>query len=132
MSSYVFHDASGRVTKCMSCRATTAALNLRDGETCIERAWVDGATQYIVDGEPVPRPPNPAAINKTQLDADGADEAVLTGIPIGSTVDILGPVTSSTQVDDGDLEITVDVPGVYRITVQSFPELDKEFTLVAT
>lgn len=93
---------------------------------------VDGETHYIVDGEPIPRPAQATAIDKTEVMADGADVVTITGIPSGATLSVSGPVTvSPQQVDDGAAELAFDVPGDYTVRVECFPWLPWESAIHA-
>jgi len=78
----------------------------------------------------VPRPDNLSTLDKTTVAADGTDLATISGIPAGSVVRITGQPEQT--ITDGVLELTFDTPGTYKIRIQSFPEKDTEFTIVAT
>ena len=72
--------------------------------------------KYVVNGALMLRPENTAELVGTTL----------TGLPSGTTIvinNVLYPCADSMA------ELEFDQPGVYHITVQSFPHLDKTFTM---
>lgn len=64
-------------------------------------------------------------VDKKTILANGSEVATISKIPKGSRVTILGAgAYVETTIDDGTLEITVDVAGEYLITINSFPYLE--------
>lgn len=76
-----------------------------------------------------PRPPLPVVANKSQIQADGVDELVLSGVPVGSSV--IWPDGEEGVVNDGEVALSVDLAGSYVIKIVSFPYLTEEFTVEA-
>jgi hypothetical protein len=62
--------------------------------------------------------PELGELSKTTIDADGVDEAVITGLPKPCTVTIDG---EATEVTDGELAFTADTPGQYELVIDQFP-----------
>lgn len=90
-----------------------------------ESKYVDVETLEVLE-----RPDSPATIDKTEFSADGVDSVSISSIPAGATVRITGH--GEWQVDDGTFEFSTDTPGLYLMTVDSFPEKKKEFTINAS
>lgn len=72
---------------------------------------------YFFDGEPVKRPVNPSTLNKSRI----------SNVPPNSIVRIDGDVYEAG--DGGDIELVFNQRGIYKVVVESFPYLDKEFTI---
>lgn len=97
----------------------------------------DGTTRavhYVSSGVATARPANPATIDTTAIQANGTDEATISGIESGATVTVTDANGQTAYVvTDGALEVTADEPGTIRIDVQGvFPTLDKSFTVTAS
>lgn len=90
-----------------------------------ENVWIgeaDSLTQYIVDGQLVPRPPLPVAMACNTVRANGVDEVVFASVPSGTLVRALGPaeMTGTTEID-GDVTMTFALAGRYEIMMDNFP-----------
>lgn len=70
-----------------------------------------------------------ATWNKTAIDADGVDEAVLSTLPNPTTVVV---DTTKFTVTDGSFELSAEDPGDYRVLVDSYKHHREEFTISAT
>lgn len=85
-----------------------------------ELPWVEGAwdrlTHYVLDGEAVERPANPAVLT----------DLTLTNLPVPCKI-----VINGTEYDCNDSQIDLDLPMIneYLITVVAFPYLDAEFEI---
>lgn len=84
----------------------------------------DAETQYVVDGVIVERPTSQAIENKSHINADGADQYVVSNINPESEIRLLGPVTDLWIEQSSTVNLTVNVPGIYRIIVNQFPMQD--------
>ncbi|WP_435657953.1 hypothetical protein [Brucella pituitosa] len=71
---------------------------------------------YVLDGSLTERPK--ASISSLEIQANGADSAVITGIPEGVSVSI---DDEQYEVSGGSLEFTTDDPGTYRIAIDAWP-----------
>lgn len=91
----------------------------------------DPKTQYVnlTSEEVENRPPLSLVANKTTINADGLDEWIITGVPIGASV--TWPDGVVTTVDDGEIVFTVDVVGTYKFIVNAFPYLVEEVSVEA-
>lgn len=81
----------------------------------VEGAW-DGATHYVLNGEAVERPVNPATLTNQTL----------TNLPVPCKIIING-----TEYDCDDTVVDLDLPMIneYLISVVAFPYLDAEFEI---
>ena len=86
------------------------------------------AEYFVKANAPTLRPDMEPAISKTEVLADGEDEVLITNLPIPTTVNVKGQIT---EVDDGELVLTFDTPGEYRIQLEAFPYLPFETVIHA-
>jgi len=101
------------------------------------RAWVHGISasprsSFIQNGRVTKRPNMVAQLDKSAIIADGVDVAVISNLPIPTTVTISGPGFLTMEVTDTTAEITADIPGTYTVRCVAFPHLDYEVQIVAT
>jgi hypothetical protein len=99
--------------------AGVAVLNLGDGDgvQIDDRAWMASVVHTV----PALAPRPTLAFNKLEIDADGTDEAVMTGLPASCTVRVNGVPYS---IPDGVLRLAADVPATYVVEisdVEAFP-----------
>ena len=92
----------------------------------------DRATTYFPNGQETTRPINIATLDKTDIDADGVDVATISDIPAGTKYAISGPIPQAGEIVGTELEITTTIAGEYKVTLRSFPEVEKEFIINAT
>jgi hypothetical protein len=78
---------------------------------------------YALDGEATKRPLMRVTIDKTTIKAGGNDAAVLTGAPknVSFNVFVGSDVVWSGTLPDGELELSVPAPGLYRIVLEKWP-----------
>lgn len=77
---------------------------------------------YVADGRAVPRPRMGCVVSKTTILANGTDSLSISSVPAGAAVSIMDANGQHQyKVDDGILEITSDVVGSFRITIEAFP-----------
>jgi len=92
-------------------------------------------TDYILDGVVTARPTNPATIDSESIAADGVSAVTISSMPNPSVISFSVPnsVNSIPEYTDTDgvLHFICNTVGVYTITVQAFPCLDKVFTITA-
>ena len=131
-SFYLTSGDVGRIYKQVFCLPDEIGFYEEAGMDYAEE-WVDPETEYIKPSDYgysiFARPEMPAAIDKTEILANGIDVATITGIPVGSSVAI---DSEAWAVDDGVFELTVDTPGEYRISISCWPYLDKELIIHAS
>ncbi len=102
----------------------------------LEKNWhqYDDLTHYVSGGAIIARPDNTASIDKLAISADAVDAATISNISNPSTVTVTAPDGSiqSFNETDGEFVLTSDTLGVFKIKIESFPQLDKVFEIVAT
>jgi hypothetical protein len=117
MRTYSLYDADGRIFSVVSLQqdliADVVVLNHASGH--IDGA-VDGDIHYVRDGQIVPRLESPVMLQGLVLSRLPAPCVILIN-------DRLYETTSET------VELEFDQPGSYRVSVQAWPYLDKEFTI---
>lgn len=110
-----FYDAQGRVTGSVGYDEGQYAALVDRLDTHVEGNWY-GQKVYVANGGVHPRPPNPAEFNGTRL----------TGLPANTIIYINN---TPYACDDGYADLEFTHPGTYRIRVECWPHLDKEFTI---
>ncbi|WP_427501394.1 hypothetical protein ACQE3E_06745 [Methylomonas sp. MED-D] len=86
----------------------------------------DRAMQYILAGEPVSRPAQATAIDKTIINADGVDVATITGAPtdaIFTAVNLTTGDGASGSIGETD-GFSSAVAGTIVLTISKWPYLD--------
>lgn len=116
METVSFYDADGRIVGVMSgphdCIVATGQHN--------QQQWVEGGsdpeTHYVAQGVLTPRPENPAALSA----------GTLSDLPVPCTIHI-GSVDY--PCDEPVAELAFDQPGTYRVVIEAWPYLNKEFEI---
>ena len=106
----------------------------------VDKGWIEGAydgAEYYVDVAASPiavqaRQANPSTIDKETVTADGVDSVTVSNVPAGSTVKVSGDTGAEVEVNDGEVSVTFEDAGRYRITVKSFPLVPVQFQITAT
>ena len=130
MSRWAIYDANGRIDRVFSGPDSVAPTQAQGDEQAI--SIDDSQTDenaYVANGVIVDKAAFSLTINKTEITADGIDEAIISGIPAGTTV--TWPDSQSDEVTDGVVEFAVDLPGNYTLTFTAIPYLDQEVTIEA-
>lgn len=113
-----FYNERGEFTSCLAGDAgfvqTTKDMT---ADFWVDGKW-DGATHYALNGAAVPRPTNPARL----------DGKMLTFVPRPAKIQIND---KTYDADDSVVELWFNLPGKYKVRVQSWPHLDAEFDLEA-
>lgn len=100
-----------------------------DENLLLAHNYVDSCEFYVREGIVVARPTMQPTVSTTEVQANGADEILITNLPIPATINVKGQIV---EVDDGELVMTFDTPGEYRLTVEAFPHKPWEVTIHAT
>jgi len=130
MRRWAVYNQQGHIDSIYSGPDFEAQLQAQGGLEVVPIAdELDDVTAYIVDGVVQPKQQMPLVIDTSQIDADGIDEATITGIPSGVTVE--WPDGQSDTVTDGEIRFSVDLPGTYTFQFTAIPYLDKEVTIEA-
>ena len=117
-----------RIDRLVSCSVGLVEIQCLEGEEYIEGHYhLD--EYYIQDGQPVARPTMQPPVSTMEVAADGIEEVLITNLPIPATVNVKGQLA---EIDDGELVLTFDTPGTYRLAVEAFPCKPWEVTIHAT
>jgi hypothetical protein len=99
-----------------------------------ENVWLGQASpqfDYMVNGEPAPRPDLAVAIPET-IAADGTAELVIPGVPAGASVRVYGPTSMEGVTEEkGDVTLTFALAGTYTLLIECFPYNDLKATIHA-
>ena len=117
MKTFSLYDADGRIFSMCSLQQDLIddVANLNQAIGHVEGA-VDGSTHYVRDGQVVPRLDNPAILQ----------DRVLSSLPVPCEI-LINNRRYEATTEMAELEF--DQPGSYRVSVQAWPYLDKEFTI---
>ena len=118
MNYAIFYTATGRIFQtCTTPNPDEITPILQAGQSFIQvDGAVDDARYYVLGGSAQPRP-------EQQTTLDGL---TLSGLPVPSTIHIN---TQSYPCETDTEDLAFDQPGTYSIRVESWPYLDKEFTI---
>jgi len=83
---------------------------------------------YIAEFTACPRPIINTDVSKNVLSADGIDSVVISSLPWPCTVTV---DNISYSVQDSIFEFTTNLPGTYKVRVEAFPYLPKEWEVTA-
>jgi hypothetical protein len=129
MTSIVYFDPEdGRILKVLVGQDDVIEAN-KPSETAqyISGPEADSTEQYVLEGALVDRPLMSLSPPPETLQVDV--EMVITGLPTGSEVHHQGGVA---VIDDGSLEWSSDLPGVYSFMVVKFPYQEEVFHVTVT
>lgn len=131
MPQFTVFDETGRprqVTEADMLDPIVTLQGLPAGWTAVPGAFDE--SHYLLDGMPVARQAMPLTVPTTRdIAADGQEEFIISGVPVGASVAINGSVTGS--IDDGELVFTTDDDGDFEIKLELFPWLVYEVTVHA-
>jgi hypothetical protein len=112
-----YEPSTGRVMGAIRGTEDDVGLNLQAGWETAE-GLADRSTQYVVNGEIVPRPAMPVTQNGLTL-----------SVPPGTEFFVAGPANAHGVAVDGELSFEFVEPGEYRVRLVNFPYRDAEVTL---
>lgn len=131
----VHNPTTGQIMRTAWVTESEAALQAKPGEAVLVldagdqilelTSWVDG-------GALASRPAMPVSIDRSEIAADGVDEATVTGVPPGATVEMAGKPGAPVAVDDGEVVFSTPVAGEHRLIVRAFPFLDWSVMVTAS
>lgn len=134
MSNWSTYDiASGRPLRRLEMPEgeTPPEAMLHSGEGLME-GDLDPEHEWAPDGVREDRPALPATISQTTFAADDEDAVTVAGLPVPCDIAIAGPSGETTvSVDDGELTLTADVAGTYRLSVDQWPFLPWQVEVIA-
>ena len=117
----------GKIIRHVICPDFMVEIQCEEGESYVEGNY-SSDSYYINESLPIERPDMQPSISKTEVLADGIDEVVIINLPIPATVNVKEQIV---EIDDGELVMTFDTSGEYKIKVESFPYLPFEEVIYA-
>ena len=130
MSRWAIYDANGRIDRVFSGPDSVAPTQAQGDEQAI--SIDDSQTDenaYVANGVIVDKAAFSLTINKTEITADGIDEAIISGIPEG--VQVEWPDGQTDIVTGGEIRFSVDLAGTYTFRFTAVPYLDQEIAIEA-
>lgn len=114
--SITFYNEIGKITGCLSGPPRVIEAN----KELSSESWVEGKYSdekyYVIDRVVKPREEMAAVLNGR----------ILTQLPIPCEVFINQSIY---KVEDGEVELVFDQPGLYKLKISAWPFLDKEFEI---
>jgi hypothetical protein len=144
-ASAIIYDADGKILRQVDAHEDALTMQAQAGEFVLF-GKADDQMQYIYQGEVADRPIMTVIIDKTMLQADGADMAAFSNVPYGAHIiirrsdaaAILDAINNSIPIPQAEGVITTgsdtfstSVAGTYSVTVSLWPYLDWETTIYA-
>lgn len=129
----LYNNFTGEIVGNFSCPDYLLDLqlqNLPDWQGAIEYAGTFSSETHYFDliNTIRPRPEITAELNQEVLLANSQDFIIISGLPIPCTIKI---DDQEFQVDDGEFEISTDMSGVYKITCEAWPHIQKAWEVEA-
>lgn len=124
----IYRAATGEIEQVVSCPEFMRDLQTREGTEILDGNYDDPETYIDLKTlEAISRPRMTYALDKNTVEADGKDEARLTGLPAGTLITLRLPENRGAfevRPKDGTLYITATDPGDYEISIEPpFPYL---------
>ena len=89
-------------------------------------------TAYYLDGEFVERPTFALTVDKSSITADGHDVITISGLPDGACQVMLWGAVVDSWEQEGDIQLTANLPGNYQLRISQWPYQDQEVSFDAT
>lgn len=116
MISISHYDQSGKITSVVKSDAQTMQYCIEHATSPFVMGEYYGDDVYVANGVVQARPANPAVLNGLEL----------TGLPTPCTIHINNVAYPCSETS---VELEFDQPMTYRVRVEAWPYMDKEFTL---
>ncbi|MCX5518438.1 hypothetical protein OSH10_08320 [Kaistia defluvii] len=116
-----YHDDDGRITGGVSGAFSPDDLDdlrTRGFSFLVVPDRASMTTNYVVEGQLVPRPVADIRIDRIEIPADKRSKVKITGLPVPCVVQI---DDQALTVDDGMLELTAEMPAAYWVSLDCFP-----------
>ncbi len=88
-----------------------------------------GDDLYVANGQVLAKQSFAFQKDKLQIIADGLDVLTISNVPVGTTV--IWPDGQEDVVNDGEVQLSTDLPGNYTLTFDAVPYLRQEVTIEA-
>lgn len=132
----VYNKTNGQLMKIVNCPDKSIQVQCDKTEYYIQGSWDDSLYMMDLDlGKIIQKPEIPVETTKTQIVADGIDEAVITlpttepnGTVIGVEVD---GYNSPQVISDGKLILTSNIPKKLTLEFRAINYLPKTLTIEA-
>lgn len=129
MKSYIlYNEITGAVTQTGTCSDWMMPIgtNVFEVPTLSTNHWIDiTTTPHTL----MAKIAHPLTIGSTEIEADGVDECVITGIHNPSAVTWPDGVIET--VTDGEVRFSVDLVGEYSLTIEAIPYLKETINVSA-
>lgn len=132
MKNYIVYDKNtGEILRTGLCPVSMFSIQAIEPDDKVIEGVANDITQRIniVTEAVVNKAAAPTVIDKTSMLANGIEEATISNLINPSIVTI---DRNRYTVTDSTLAFTIDTSGEYTILCESFPYLDKEFTVNAS
>ena len=88
--------------------------------------------KYVKEDAVAERPTFTPTISPASIPADGVSIVAISGFPADSILTISGPINETWNESETSTELTVDLPGTYKVRIENWPHQDVEVTFNAT
>lgn len=130
MRQWAVYDPQGKISRVYSGPESEALLQPGSGEqVTLLPDGLDDTTAYVLGGQAVPRQPFDLHIDKPQIVADGNDTVTISNVPAGTS--ITWHDGQEDAVNDGQVQLSTDLPGAYTLIFDAVPYLRQEVTIEA-
>ena len=92
----------------------------------------EGKSSYVKDGAIAERPTFTSSATPVSIPADGVSIVTISGFPADSTLTISGPINETWTETEITTELTVNLPGSYKVRIENWPYQDAEVAFNAT
>jgi len=128
----VYDNTSGEILKEVVCAEIQAQYqyDTSANENMLQvEDQINPELYYILSGVLTSRPLMAISLNKSNIAADGVEQAIISSIPIGTVCYLPNGIE---ECNDGVIEFSTDMAGTYRITLENFPYKKEEVTVYAS
>ena len=127
-----FITESGRIIMNSTFDSESAMdLNRKSGRDFID-GHHDGSKFYVNSNAITPRPTFTLTADKTSIAADGQEIITISGLPDGECQVMLWGSVNDQWTQEGDIQLTANIPGWYQIRVSQWPYQEQEITFNAS
>lgn len=124
---YAMYDDTGQITRVV--RDTPEGVKAWGEPYLPVSDRVDDRIHYVLDGQLVERPTLDPDVRKTEIRADGVDEAIISGLPPSITLKV---DDEDVTIPDGVFAFSAIEKGTYVVECRQFPYRDWRLEIVAT
>jgi len=132
---FVYNPDTGKIDFAIGGQPMELALatNVPLGMSALESDEVSSIDRYYIKDETLTeRPSFSPTISPTSIPADGVSIVTILGFPADSILTISGPISETWTETETSTELTVNLPGKYKVRIENWPHQDAEVTFNAT